>query len=277
MTVPSACPIDRVDTGTDQSYATLWGDELACANSSRVTRPTSGGDPSLTASGASQGNSSYRSTTVLDGDDFWGERCELAKNSWSDGLASSQNPWGTFYIYHEGERRATYYSMRLPSGFPINGSSWQVLMQMKQAGPSNNSGGTPVFDMEVFNGRWRLRQSLSAGASSDSRELWSAPAQTGVWTRFAYDVTYSRNPSIGALKVYIDLNGDGDFDDPSEQSPTFHTYTLKYETSGSQTGLSPGQSIPSHLRMGVYHDPSYSCPSPSGCSVNIDNVEVVRP
>jgi Polysaccharide lyase len=137
-------------------------------------------------------------------------------------MASAQNQWGTFYDHHEGERRATYYSIRLPSGFPINANTWQVVMQMKQAAPSNNSGGTPVIDMEVSGGRWRLRQSLSAGASSDSRELWSAPAQTGVWTSFAYDVTYSQNPSVGAIKVYIDLNGDGDFSDANERSSTFH-------------------------------------------------------
>jgi hypothetical protein len=266
-----------MDTASDPNKSNLWGDELACADASRITRPTSGGDTGPTASGASQGNSAYRATTVLDGDNYWGERCELAKNSWTDGLASPQNQMGTFYDYHEGERRATYFSLRLPSGFPINVNTWQVVMQMKQAGPSNNSSGTPVLEMDAYGGRWRLRQSLSTGDASDSRELWSTPAQTGSWTRFAYDVTYSSDPSIGSIKVNVDLNGDGDFGDAGEQSPTFHTYTLKKEIAGPDTLLAVGQSIPSHLRMGLYHDSSVSCPGPSGCSVNIDNVEVARP
>jgi hypothetical protein len=29
--------------------------------------------------------------------------------------------------------------------------------------------------------------------------------------------------------------------------------------------------------MGIYHNPAIACPPPGGCSVNIDNVEVVGP
>lgn len=275
MTLPSACTIVRSDTASDPDAADLWGDEIACASNTQISEQASGGDTSLTAEGGSQGNGAYRTATVFDGDNYWGERCEFGKNSWSDGLASSQDQTGTFYNYQEGQRRATYFSMRLPNGFPLSANSWQVVMQMKQAGPSNNSSGTPILEMDAYGGRWRLRQSLSAGDASDSRELWSAPAQTGTWTRFAYDVTYSQDPSIGRIKVYVDLNGDGDFSDANEQSPTIQTYTLKYEIPGPKTGLAPGQSIPSHLRMGVYHDPSISCPG--GCTVDIDNVEVARP
>ena len=142
-----------MDTASDPSKDDVWGNETACANDSRITRPTTGGDTDPTASGASQGNTSYRTTTAFDGDDNWGERCELGKNSWNDGLASPQNPWGTFYNYNEGVRRATYFSERLPSNFPINANSWQVVMQMKQSGPSNNSGiGTPMLEMDVWAG-----------------------------------------------------------------------------------------------------------------------------
>ena len=46
---------------------------------------------------------------------------------------------------------------------------------------------------------------------------------------------------------------------------------------GEPDGLKPGQPIPSHLRAGIYHDPLIPCPSPTGCSVDIDNVQVIRP
>lgn len=53
------------------------------------------------------------------------------------------------------------------------------------------------------------------------------------------------------------------------ESPKFTTYTQKYETSPGSTGLSAGQAIPSHLRMGVYHDPSLP-----GTHVDFSNVRV---
>jgi hypothetical protein len=57
------------------------------------------------------------------------------------------------------------------------------------------------------------------------------------------------------------------------------TYTLKREIrGGGRDGIAPGKSIPSHLRAGLYHDEGYSCPESSGgCSVDVDNVQVVRP
>ena len=148
-------------------------------------------------------------------------------------------------------------------------------MQMKQTQPSANGGGTPVISLEARNGRWNLIQSNSPGHSSDTHVLWSAPAQTGVWTRFAFDVVYSQDPAIGSIRVSVDLDGDGDSLDPGEQSPTFQTYTLKYETANGDH-LDAGDSIPSHLRVGVYHNSAIACPSTGTCSDGVDNVQVVR-
>ncbi len=54
--------------------------------------------------------------------------------------------------------------------------------------------------------------------------------------------------------------------------------TLKRETTGgTDDGIAPGESIPSHLRVGIYHNPAIACPPPSGCSTQVDNVQVVRP
>jgi hypothetical protein len=203
---------------------------------------------------------------VFDGDDVFGERCELARNS---------HTAGTFALYREGQHKLTFASIRLPSAYPLADSRWQLVLQMKQTQPSANGNGTPVLSLHASGGRWRLLQSASRGWSTSARRLWSTPAQTGRWTRFAFNVHYSKNPDRGRVKLYVDLNGDGDAADPGEQSPVIRTYTLKRETSGrAGDGIAPGDSIPSHLRVGTYHDTAVRCPS--GCPVDVDNVQVVK-
>jgi hypothetical protein len=262
----AGCTRVASDTASNSDPLPFWG-SIECASSARHKWSSSGGDTHLDATGASQGNGAYRKLTAIDGDDFYGERCELGKNEHRNGPVD---------FYHEGERKATFLSVKLPDNLSLSTTSWQVVMQMKQAQPANNGGGTPILAMEARDGRWRLMQSDSAGPSSNDHEIWSAPAANGVWTRFAFDIVYSRDASKGSIRVYADLNGDGDVADAGEQSTTIKTYTLKYETSGSvSTDLSPGQSIPSHLRTGLYHNPSISCPAPAGCSVDVDNVQVL--
>jgi hypothetical protein len=246
----------------------LWG-FVDCEDVSRAQEINTGGDSHPTATGAAQGDSAFRRLSVLDGDDSNGERCELGWNS------RTTSPTG---LYRQGKHRLTELSIRLPSTFPLSVFTWQAVMQMKQSGPSNNSSGTPIFELDAYGGRWRLRQSLSPGPAEDSRQLWSAPAQANFWTRFAFDVRYSDRTKGGYIRVGADLNGDGDFADRGELSKGFHTYTLKVETpGGDDDGIAAGQAIPSHLRTGIYHDSAIPCRPPSGCQVDIDNVQVVRP
>ena len=226
---PSGVSVLREDPATNPDPIPLWNAIDAEADS-RHQQFGSGG-PS---------GGAFRRMTVQDGDDAWGERAELGYNSRLNGLGA---PWGTFFLYGEGERRVTEFSMRLPSDFPISTSSWQVVMQMKQTGPATNSGGTPVLALEAREGKWVLTQSTSAGASSNTQVLWSTPATRGVWTPISLDVTYSPDPTKG--KVQITVGG--------VQSPTITTYTQKYELSPAQQGLTVGGAIPSHLRLGIYH------------------------
>ena len=62
------------DTGADPNANHFWGSSY-CANDSRVQDITTGGDPHPTATGA-PGNC-LRRMTVFDGDNSFGERCEL--------------------------------------------------------------------------------------------------------------------------------------------------------------------------------------------------------
>lgn len=257
------------DTSQKADPEAIWG-AIDCQEESRQQQVQGGGDTNPQATGARQPDAAYRQVTAIDGDDVDGERCELGLNDQEDGPT---------VLYREGERRVTFLSVRIPSDLPLDNDVFQVVMQMKQTQPADNGGGTPVLALEAWDGDWQLRQSDSTGETSDASELWSAPIQTDTWTRFALDVTYSQDPARGSVKVYADLNGDGDFGDPEEQSEAFRTYTLKVETEGdgSGDGLDEGDPIPSHLRVGLYHDESYPCPAPNGCRVDLDNVQVIAP
>jgi len=261
------CTTLASDTAAVASPIPLWR-RIECVSERRQQRPATGGDAAPTATRAPQGNDAYRRITVLDGDNFDGERCELGRNELTD----------TFQVYGEGERRITFISYRIPLNLVLEDDVQQAVMQMKQAEPSDFEGGTPMLSLHARDGGWELWRSDTNGEISRSSEIWSTPAEERIWTRIALDVTYSQDPAIGRITLYIDANGDGDAIDGGEQSPTFETSTLKVEPEGSDDdGLSAGDSIPSHLRVGLYHEPEAPCPAPSGCSVEIDNVQVIDP
>jgi polysaccharide lyase-like protein len=256
MTLP-ACPLTASDTSSVVDPHAFWG-SVDCQTESRQQQQTLGGDPHLSGIGSSQGDSAFRRMTVQDGDNFWGERCELGMNDVS----------GPTAFYRNAQRRVTFASIRLPANTDVNSNRWRTVLQMKQTQPYNNPDMSPVFELEQLNGQWAVQSSW--------KDLWYFPATAGRWTRFAFDIVYSPDPAIGQVKTYVDLNGDGDAADAGEQSPVIHVATLRTETAGpDRSAYAVGQAIPDHLRAGVYQDAAYPCPS--GCSVDIDNVQVTAP
>jgi hypothetical protein len=157
--------------------------------------------------------------TAIDGDDFWGERCELGRNNQTYGENAPGQTSGMFPLYRDGERRITFFSERYPASIPMGVAAWQAIAQMKQSQPADNAGQGPVLDLELWGGRLQLHDSW--------QERWttSAPAQN-TWIRYALDNVYSANPAVGSVKVYVDLNGDSDALDSGEQSPTLNMQTL---------------------------------------------------
>jgi Polysaccharide lyase len=250
------------DTGKARNAARFWG-RVECTRHEPPLTPAHqvlrrSGDPHRTAVGSRQGNRTFRRLTVYDGDDVSGERCELGLNDHFSGPTA---------FYREGERYLTAVSIRLPRAFSVNSPYWRVVLQMKQAQPYNNLEGGSMLELQVRDGRWLV--------ISDWRNLWSAPARSGKWVRFFFDITYSRDPTRGAVQVSADLKDDTGID---AISPLFRVDTLRTESLGGvASGILPGDSIPSHLRVGIYQDAIYQCRrSGAGCSVDIDNVQVIK-
>ena len=256
------------DDGEPEDAEQLWG-SIDCdlddtpPEESGPFQVDSDGDPKPRGDGTDQGNDAFRVVRIHDGDDFFGERCELGRNDSEEGPTA---------LYRDGDRLITYASFRLPPSFPIDTIDWQGVLQIKQAQPADNADGTPVLSLGAYTGKWILFHS-DPGFTVEDVELWSVPAQAGVWARFAIETKLSADPEVGTVSVRADLDGDGSFE---TTSPTFKTNTLKLETGGdSDDGFEAGDTLPAHLRVGLYHNPVINCPN--GCHLDVDNVQVVRP
>ena len=250
----TGCRIINSDSSAKLNPAKLWG-RVDCAASSRAKRLKALRGPGRSATG----NGRYRQLTVMDGDNISGERCELGLNDWRG---------KTFAKFRQGEHRVTFASFRFPKDFPLHEPMWQTVLQMKQAEPSLYQGLGPILEVDADHGRLRLIH--------DWTQRWSTPIVKDRWIRIALDVRYSQSHRGGSVRMYVDRNGDGDARDKHERSKRFHVSTLKRELPGETIARLPvGTSIPSHLRIGIYHDPNYACPAPKGCPIQVDNVRVV--
>lgn len=228
----------RTDPMTNPDPVPLWG-QLQAVSSSRYQQFDTGGPKNSPA---------FRRLTVQDGDDFFGERTELGANESRFGLGG---PDGTFYLYQQGTTRTTKWFMRLPTSFPINTSDWQVVQQMKQTQPyvASSPPSSPILSVEARDGRWNLM--------TNGNVLWAGPtARLGKWIKFLETVTYSS--TNGSVQITID----------GVASPTFNVQTLAYATQAGD-GYNVGDPIPSHLRIGIYHNPVIA-----GTHVDIADVEV---
>lgn len=200
-----------------------WNEEWAswsCQNSSRFAEVAS---PSI------QGRKAYK-LTVQDGDDSWGERCELGQG----------NPdRNGFPLFRNGDDVWISYSVYLPDGYPINTRDWNVMFQIHQEG----DGGCPALAMHVEEGQWKLFNSSSRRYVFDTVEKWHAPAQLNRWTKFTIHLKNSPDDDKGFVELYSDLGGNG----MQQVMPRTYMHTM--------TVRSDGSAMINHARIGIYRNP----------------------
>ncbi len=202
-----------------------WRREWAsssCASDTRIKRARS---PRLT------GRWSYR-LEVRDGDDSYGERCEL-------GQGNPTRP--DFPLFAEGQERWISLAVFLPRSYPMP-DNWNIFAQLKGLG----SGGPPLA-LEARRGRFALAASTdSVQENVRTRRLWSGPAVRGRWTRFTLHVKFSPDPAVGFVELFAGP-GSGR---QRQLLRKVSTYTMKRDSTGI--------AVPSHSRIGPYRDPQIS-------------------
>jgi hypothetical protein len=202
-----------------------WNQEWAnysCQSGNRVKEVTSP---------AAQGDRAY-SIEVHDGDDSYGERCELGQG----------NPTRSdFPLFHEGDERWISYQMRLGDDVTTNTDTWQVVMQLKQLG----SLGTPAVSMGINQGELILMNSDTNHESDGCNWWWHGPAYKNRWLKFTYHIRFSPKDNVGYIELYGDM-GDGQGLHLLMEKTYMHTQKVGPDH----------KAVDSHSRIGVYRQDS---------------------
>jgi hypothetical protein len=207
-------------SGAERPWNQEWA-SWSCADQSRFQEV---GAP------AAEGQKAYK-LTVQDGDNAWGERCELG-----DG-----NPGRSGYpLFHEGDERWISFQVYLPDNYPIDTPDWNVMFQIHQEG----DGGCPPLALHVEDGQFKLFNSSSKNYVFDTVEKWHAPAQRNRWAKFTIHMMNSTDDNTGFVEMFGDLDGQGEkLLMPKEY---MHTMTVDKDT---------GRPMTNHARIGIYRNP----------------------
>jgi hypothetical protein len=204
----------------ERAMAQEWA-SYSCADKSRVQQVSS---PSA------QGHRAYR-LEVRDGDNSWGERCEIGMGN--PGRAG-------FPLFHQGDERWISFQVYLPDDYPISTPDWNIFFQIHQEG----DGGCPPISLGVDHGQFKLYKSTSPHYVTDTSEMWSAPAQRNRWVKFSLHIKNSTNPKDGFVALYGDLDGQG------------VKLLLERTATHTMTIASGGGAMTNHARVGIYRNPA---------------------
>lgn len=222
MVVPAQAASASVLWTADAEHAVTkeWAN-AAAQEPSRVQRITSP---------VAQGNFAY-SLELRPGDNpgGYGERDELAMG----------NPTGPgFPLFNEGDERWIAFQVYLPDDYPINASSWNDILQLKQLGGL----GTPALSMGIEKGKFTFKDSATNHEDSGATPVkWSGPATAEHWVKFVMHVKFSIDDSVGFVELFGDLDGSG-------------TKLLMGQTFMHTMKELNGSAVPGHARIGQYRD-----------------------
>jgi polysaccharide lyase-like protein len=206
-------------SGAERPLAQDWA-SYSCQDASRVQQ---------VESPAAQGKHAYQ-LEVKDGDNSWGERCEIGMG----------NPSKTgFPLFHEGDERWISFQVYLPDDYPIDTHMWNVFFQIHQTG----DGGCPPIALSVQDGEWKMFNTTRNTYVLDTYQVWSAPAQRNHWAKFKLHIMNSTDDNAGFVELFGDLDGQGE----KLLLDRTHTHTMTKDSNGVP--------MTNHARVGIYRNP----------------------
>jgi polysaccharide lyase-like protein/ricin-type beta-trefoil lectin protein len=138
--------------------------------------------------------------------------------------------------FTEGQDRWFRFSFYLPTSFPTQVTSWQVITQWK-----NDGDGSPPLEVTIGGGNLKLEGGYGYPGSPRQFAQVLAPATTGARTDLIIHVFFSRTPGKGSVDVW--RNGAQVL---SGYKPAGGTL---YPTSSASTAT-----LASYWKMGIYRD-----------------------
>jgi Polysaccharide lyase/Ca-dependent carbohydrate-binding module xylan-binding len=257
-------PVNQADILWTGDAEKPWNDALAdnrwpdnnewvgysCQDRSRFSQVTSP---------VAQGSRAYR-IEVRDGDDSYGERCELENGNTSSSrlhervlFHRGQEVWVAFQTYLPPD--FSFAADGVPVSFPNDGG---LLMQLKQLG----SCGTPALG--IVSGKAVFAMRNSGGNYCEARgmrSLWTVPMVLGRWVRWLVHVKFDTDPTSGFTATWYDPDGLGLRPIPPRldlgkrvEGNRIYTHTQKSPTDHPSPAC-PETDDCSHARIGIYRDP----------------------
>jgi hypothetical protein len=195
----------------------------------------------------------YYWINLLDGDDSYGERCELSMGNTS--AANIRRVGGPRALFHQGDDLWIAFKYRLMPGYPFapDGAPVSIpgdgglVQQLKQLG----SCGTPALGVVVTRDTTAVRNSARNYCESGAmRSVTIWPTRVGAVNYVLQHVVFHTDPAVGLVETWADI-GDGA---GLALRGSVRTHTQKSPTD-HPAGTCDEPTPCSHARVGVYRDP----------------------